>query len=69
MAIFGTYNYALYTVYMQKEIFIFEKKNLTSNFTTTPFDEPKLTTESYLLSPYFLWASQKHLVFPWYDFC
>ena len=45
----------LYTVYMQKEIFIFEKKNfLICNFTPAFFDELKLTAESYFMSPVFL---------------
>ena len=43
-----------YTVYMQKEIFIFKKNILTSNLTPALFDELKLTTESYFVSPFFL---------------
>ena len=33
----------------------FWKHILTSNFTPAPFDELKLTAESYFLSPVFLW--------------
>ena len=47
----------------------FRKNILTSNFTLAPFDELKLTSESYFVSPVFLWNLQKHPVFQWYDFC
>ena len=73
----------MHTVYMQKEIFIFENNILTSNtflrmcslllkertfvvlFTPTPFDELKLTQESYFCRHFS--CGQKHQVFPWHD--
>ena len=60
----------LYTIYMQKEIFIFEKIFWPVILRTpAPFDELKFTPESYFVSPFFLWTLQKHSVFPWHDFC
>ena len=57
--------YSLYAI----GILYFRNNILTSNFTPTPFDELKLTPESYFVSLFFLWTLQKHPGFPWYDFC